>query len=101
MAGESIEQSHRDFINELENDLHGKKQGYVKILKIGKKIFNYSIPPQLEIVLLDPEDLTICFRPASDPDAIDKKKGTWQVGKVLDAVKYVIDWADGMKTSHN
>ena len=97
MADIDIRRHYCNFIDELENELRGKKQGYVKVLKIGKKIFNYSIPPQLEIVLLDPEDMTICFRPASDPDAIDKRKGTWQVGMILDAVKYVVDWADAMK----
>jgi hypothetical protein len=97
MQKRSIPKHHQAFVDEVENEFQGKEQGYVKSIKVGSKLFPYSLPPQLEIVLLDPEDQTIVYRPASNPDSKDRKKGDWEVGKPIDAVKYVLDWADKMK----
>ena len=97
MQKETIRKKYRSFIDEIANDLLGKNQGYVKILKIGKRIFPYSIPPQIEIVLLDPEDQTVIYRRASDPDSFSKKKGEWMTGTPFDVVCSAIGWAEEMK----
>ena len=97
MEKEDITRNYPEFIEELQKELTGKKQGYVKIIKVGPKIFPHSIPPQIEVVLLDPEELIVCFRLASDPVSIDRKKGTWFIGGPLDVVKATIDWANRMK----
>ncbi len=97
MQKEKVKQNYQSFIKELEDDFRDKEAGYVKTIKIGRKIFPYSIPPQLEIVLLDPEDQSIVFRRASDPESLEKKKGKWNLGSPLDAVCCAIDWAELMK----
>jgi len=97
MLNEEIKKQYPNFIQELENDLHHKQQGYVKTIKIGEKIFPFCIPPQLEIILLDPEDKTIIFRPTSDPDSEQRKKGDWVIGKPLDAVIFTVEWSNRMK----
>ena len=99
MQKEMIKKKYRSFIEEIERDLHGKKQGYVKIIEIGGNIFPYSIPPHLEIILLDPDDQTIVYRRATDPDSFKRKKGQWITGKPFDAVCSVIDWTAEMKVS--
>ena len=97
MERDDITRQHPGFIKELQNEFIGKKQGYVKIIKIGRKIFPYSILPQIEVVLLDPEEQIVGFRLASDPDSRDRKKGPWAIGDPIDVVKATIDWADRMK----
>jgi hypothetical protein len=92
-----IIKKYEPFLKELETTFEGEAQGAVITLPIGKKIYPLSLAPQLEIILLDPDDKTICFRLASDPDAISRKKGEWKVGGVIDAVVDVINWADKMK----
>lgn len=81
---------------QLQEELKGKEQGYIHILKVGEGIFQYSLLPQVEIVLLDPEENTIAYRCASDTDARARKKGIWQVGKPFDAVEVVTEWTDLM-----
>ncbi|MBU0729321.1 MAG: hypothetical protein KKE17_06600 [Proteobacteria bacterium] len=97
MQKEIIKQKYRSFLKEIETDLQGKAQGYMKTLKIGKKIFPFCISPQIEVILLDPEDQTIIYRRTSDPDALIRKKGEWIVGKPLDVVCNAINWAELMK----
>lgn len=83
-------------LGRLQEDLKGKEQGYLYILKVGEGIFQYSLLPQVEIVLLDPEENTIAYRCASDADARARKKGAWQVGKPFDAVEVATEWTDLM-----
>jgi hypothetical protein len=97
MEKEYILAHHQSFLAEVENYFHGKKQGYGKIVTIGPKLFPYTIPPQLEMVLLDPEDQTLAFRVVTAPEAMSRKKGEWVIGKPLDAVACVLMWAGKMK----
>jgi hypothetical protein len=97
MHKESVKQKYQLFIKELENEFYGKEQGYVKVIEVGPKLFPYCLTPQLEVVLLDPEINTIVYRPVSNPLSIERKKGEWRLGKPIDAVVYVIEWAEKMK----
>jgi len=92
-----IEKRYRSFIEELQNDFRNQQQGHVKRIPMGQKIFPSCIPPQLEMVLLDPDDMTIGYRPTSDPGSPNRKKGQWKIGTPADAVRYVIGWTDNMK----
>jgi len=94
---DDVVRKYPEFVEELRNEFNGKKQGYVKIIKVGPKIFPYSIPPQIEVVLLDPEEQIVCFRLATDRDSPDRKKAKWAIGEPLDVVKATIDWANRMK----
>lgn len=95
---ESIKKNYSSFVSELENAFSDQDQGYVKKVLVGPKLFPYSLPPQLEMLLLDEEDHTIVFRPTSNPHSLERKKGEWMVGKPIDAVKYVLEWAHKMRT---
>jgi hypothetical protein len=97
MKKERVTQQYQSFIKELENEFYGKEQGHVKIIDVGSKLFPYCLTPQLEVILLDPEINSIAYRPVSSPQAIERKKGEWKLGKPIDAVSYVIDWAEKMK----
>lgn len=94
---QEVETTHAAFVEEISNELRGKKRGYLKSLPVGAKIFPFAIPPRLEIQLLIPEDQTIQFRRISDPLSPAKKRGEWQIGKPADAVACIIDWAETMK----
>ena len=94
---EELQKRYGGFIAEISNDLQGKKQGYVKSIPVGSRIFPGAIPPQLQIMLLDPEQQIIRFRRICDPDSRQDKWGEWQVGQPIDAVACVIDWASDMK----
>ena len=101
MEKDDVIRNYPEFIEELRNEFTGKKQGYVKIIKVGPKIFPYSVSPQIEVVLLDPEEQILCFRLATDPDFPDRKKAKWAIGDPLDVVKTTIDWANRMKEIKN
>lgn len=88
---------HSSFLQELQKEFAGEAQGSMKTVLVGPKLFPYSLPPQLEMLLLDPEDQTIVFRPTTNPDSLKPKKGDWEVGKPIDAVKYVLEWAHKMR----
>ena len=97
MIKADVQKKHAAFIQELTRNLQGKRRGFRDLIPVGNKIFPYAIPPRLEIQLLSPDDLTIKFRRISDPNSPGKKKGDWHIGKPLDAVADIIDWADTMK----
>lgn len=94
---QEVEAEYKAFIQEIKTELHDKQVGYRKSLPVGGKIFPFAIPPRIEILLLNPKDLTIKFRRVSDPVSPDRKKGEWQVGKPVNAVACIIDWANTMK----
>ncbi len=83
-------------VDEIIDDLLGREQGYVKTIKVGKNIFPYCIPPQVEVVLLDPVEQTVVFRPATDPESLAPKKGNWTVGKPVDVVSCIMGWSETM-----
>ena len=97
MKIQEVQTNYAAFIEEITKELQGKKHGYLKSFPVGKRIFPFAIPPRLEIQLLIPEDQTIKFRRISDPFSPERKKGEWQMGKPVDAVACVIDWANTMK----
>jgi len=94
---QEIQKNYSAFIEEVNHSLQGKRRGYLKFFPVGQRIFPFSIPPRIEIILLGPDDLTIKFRRASDPSSPERKRGEWQVGKPVDAVACAISWANTMK----
>ena len=89
-------QERLSLVEELRNELHGKQQGYVKTIKVGRKLFPYCIPPQIEVVLLDPEQLTVVFRSATDPDSKAPKKSRWRIGSPDDVADCAIGWRESI-----
>ena len=94
---QEIQAKYNAFIQEIKTELQDKQAGYRQSFPVGGKIFPFAIPPRIEILLLNPRDLTIKFRRVSDPVSPDRKKGEWQVGKPVNAVACIIDWANTMK----
>lgn len=97
MQIQEVQSKYNAFIQEIKTELQNKQAGYRKSLPVGEKIFPFAIPPRVEILLLNPRDLTIKFRRVSDPVSPDRKKGKWQVGKPVNAVACIIDWTNTMK----
>jgi len=94
---QEVQLKYNAFIQEIKTELQNKQAGYRKSLPVGEKIFPFAIPPRVEILLLNPRDLTIQFRRVSDPASPERKKGKWQVGKPVNAVACIIEWANTMK----
>lgn len=97
MQIQEVQEKYNAFIQEIKTELQDKQAGYLKSFSVGAEIFPFAIPPRVEILLLDPKDLTIKFRRVSDPASPDRKKGKWRTGKPVNAVASIIDWANTMK----
>lgn len=81
---------------DLENVLNGKVQGHVFTLPIGAEIFPNRLTPQIEIVLLDPEENFIAYRQKSHPEGITGEKGPWMIGYPESVVGLVSRWIGKM-----
>lgn len=81
---------------ELENALIGKKQGDVITLPVGADLFPDQLPPQIEIVLLDPEENFIAYRRKSHPEGPTKRKGTWMIGNPEAVAGVALRWVGSM-----
>lgn len=103
MPEKFIKKSFRTLHEELRRELSGRKQGFTVSIPVGESLFPASLPPRLEIVLLDPEDMTVAFRKVSDTRGIIRKKGEWNIGPPTAATEKIIAWIDQMislKTGH-
>jgi len=99
-----IKKSFSTIHKELKEQLTGKTQGFAVAIPVGEGLFPGSLPPSLEIVLLDPDEITVAFRKVSDARGINHKKGEWNVGPASSAAEKIIAWMDQMmsvKTGQN
>lgn len=97
MANEDIQKFYGGVIGEITDELRGKPQGYVKTMEVGKELFPFSLLPRIEILVLDPEDMTISFRRLSATDSPNSRKGSWRVGTPVDVAICVIKWTNLMR----
>jgi len=96
MTEKFIKKSFNTLHGELLNQLTGKEQGYIASIPVGEALFPESLPPRLEIVLLDPEEMTVAFRKVSDARGKIRKKGEWNVGTTAAAAEKLLAWIDQM-----
>ncbi|MDW7774522.1 MAG: hypothetical protein SCH71_16685 [Desulfobulbaceae bacterium] len=96
MTEKFIKKSFATLHRELQDQLRGQRQGFVISIPVGETLFPESLPPRLEIVLLDPDEMTVAFRKVSDARGIMPKKGEWNVGPSGSAVEKIIAWNDQM-----
>jgi hypothetical protein len=88
----SFETLHQDFHNQLS----GKKQGFSISIPVGEDLFSASLPPQLEIILLDQKEMTVAFRKVSNSMGKIEEKGRWHVGSTESAGKTLLAWQEQM-----
>jgi len=96
MTEKFVKKSFNTLHLELRERLRDQKQGFVLSTPVGESLFPESLPPSLEIVLLDPEEMTVAFRKISALRGGNRKKGEWNVGPVAAAVEKIIAWVDQM-----
>lgn len=96
MPEKFIKKSFRTLHDELCRELSGRQQGFTVSIPVGESLFPASLPPRLEIVLLDPEEMTVAFRKVSDARGISRKKGEWNIGPPTAAAEKIIAWIDQM-----
>jgi hypothetical protein len=96
MPEKFIKKSFSTIHRELREQLDGKSQGHVVSIPVGETLFPDSLPPRLEIVLLDPEDMTVAFRKVSDFRSIQQKKGEWNIGPSSSAAEKIVAWVEQM-----
>jgi len=91
-----IKKSFRTLHGELREQLSGKRQGFMMSIPVGESLFPASLPPRLEIVLLDPDEMTVAFRKVSEARGMSRKKGEWNIGPTTAASEKIIAWIDQM-----
>jgi hypothetical protein len=96
MREKFIKKSFDTLHQELQEQLTGKKQGHVVSIPVGEGLFPESLPPRLEIVLLDPQEMFVAFRMVSDSRGINQKKSEWNVGPSSSAAEKIVAWVDQM-----
>ena len=80
----------------MKDEILGKPQGYVTNLALTEKPLSDGITPEAEIILLDPEDLTLAFRRMSDPVS-GEDKGEWLVGNLDDLFEEMLNWTEELE----
>ena len=94
--------SDSNFFHNILHNLHKKPKGYATEITIGEDILAYSLPPHVEIVLLDSEEKIIAYRPVSSAESpFPQRKGKWKVGPPDDVVEYALNWTNSMITKKN
>ena len=83
-------------LDQLKDEILGKPQGYVTNLALTEKPLSDGITPEAEIILLDPEDLTLAFRRMSDPVS-GEDKGEWLVGNLDDLFEEMLNWTEELE----
>ena len=96
MTEKYLKKSFATIHQELNSQLNGRRQGYLLSLPIGETLFPGSLPPRLEIILLDPEEMTVAFRKISDASGKQQRKGEWHVGPTASAAEKIMAWVDQM-----
>jgi len=96
MPEKFIKKSFSTIHNELQDQLRGKIQGFAVSIPVGEGLFPESLPPRLEVVLLDPGEMTVAFRKVSDARSVNFKKGEWNVGPPSSAAEKILAWIDQM-----
>lgn len=96
MPEKFIKKSFKTLHQELRQQLTGRKQGFTVSIPVGESLFPASLPPRLEIVLLDPEEMTVAYRKVSDARGMNHKKGEWNVGPPTAAAEKILAWIDQM-----
>ncbi|MCB2183858.1 MAG: hypothetical protein KQH63_17650 [Desulfobulbaceae bacterium] len=96
MSRKLVKKNHQTLYLELEKTLKNQKLGFVHEVKIGQEIFPYSLPPVIQLVLLDPVEKTVAFRSKSNPDAKFEKSGQWQLGSLGDVIDFEEAWLQQM-----
>lgn len=96
MPEKFIKKSFFTIHQELREELKGKQQGYVVSIPVGEALFPESLPPRLEVVLLDPQEMTVAFRKVSDVRGINRKKGEWNIGPASSAAEKIVAWIEQM-----
>jgi hypothetical protein len=96
MPEKFIKKSFSTLHRELNEQLSDKRQGFAVSIPVGEGLFPESLPPRLEIVLLDPGEMTVAFRKVSDTRGVLHKKGEWNVGPSSSAAEKIIAWVDQM-----
>jgi hypothetical protein len=81
----------------LNDELTGKPQGYVTTLPLTDKALPGGESPEAEIILLDPDDLTLAFRRTSDMISGDER-GEWYIGSIDDLFEEMLNWEDELET---
>jgi hypothetical protein len=81
---------------EVHEQLKGRDQGHTLSLVVGDGLFPGSLPPRLEIILLDPEDMTVAFRKITDAQGKTRKKGEWHIGPTASAAEKIVAWVEQM-----
>lgn len=96
MPEKFIKKSFKTLHQELRQQLSGRKQGFVVSIPVGETLFPASLPPRLEIVLLDLDELTVAFRKVSAARGLNQKKGEWNIGPATAAAEKILAWIDQM-----
>jgi hypothetical protein len=84
-------------LDQLKDEILGKPQGYVTNLALTEKPLADGLMPEAEIVLLDPEDLTLAYRRISDPIS-GEDKSDWFVGSMDDLFEEMLNWNEELDT---
>ncbi|RJQ82785.1 MAG: hypothetical protein C4519_07610 [Desulfobacteraceae bacterium] len=93
----SVEEELDRMIGELDQELLGKPQGFTIRISVGRHLFPGTATPNLEIVLLDPEESRVALRRVSDPFLGERRKGAWHIGSLAEAVEEAFAWTEEMK----
>ncbi|MCL7488446.1 MAG: hypothetical protein M8357_09770 [Desulfobulbaceae bacterium] len=91
-----IKKSFKTLHREIDDHLSGGKQGLTVSIPVGEHLFPASLPPRLEMVLLDPEEMIVAYRKVADAGGISRKKGEWYVGPSAAAAEKLLAWIDQM-----
>jgi hypothetical protein len=74
--------------------LQGRKKGDVFTLQVGAELYPGRLTPQVEIILLDPEENFVAYRARSYPDSLNKRKGHWMLGQPKTVAGVVLEWTE-------
>jgi hypothetical protein len=96
-ASEASEMIVEEQLDQLKDEILGKPPGYVTNLALTDKPLSDGITPEAEIILLDPEDLTLAYRRLDDPVSGDEK-GEWMLGNLDDLFEEMLNWKEELET---
>lgn len=96
MRKKFVKKNHETLLHALNEALRDQPTGFMREIEVGKTLFPYSLPPVVQIILLDPVENMIAFRIRSNPEGIMKKASQWQLGTPAEAIDFVEEWVKHM-----
>ena len=80
MSKKFVKKKSETLLHALNKALKDQPTGFMREIEVGKTLFPYSLPPVVQIILLDPVENTIAFRIRSNPGGHNEKSqpvATW------------------------